>query len=342
MDMFKRRALRAPARPLFELAARQWTIAPSEPAVTARAYYLPDQIDRIIKSAFMEGHPRRLVEGGVPIVHKATRGFVFKDVHLIDGVLYKNDGTWHLRPRASRLPQLRVQTEIDHAAIYCTIPGNRYFGHWLLDDCVLYPLASKEGLPVTTAQPPAKQVPHADAYERRFEMKPLRVESAFFRELVMFDDLGQNSHKRERFGRLREKLLASLDAEPHPGVFIIRGDSGQRRILKNELEVAEHLRVRRGFRVVDVTKADVDTLLQTCVGARTVVGTEGSHLIHGLLVMPAGGSVLTIQPPKRFSLVYKDLADRERLNFGFVLGAPDGDDFVADLTEVERTLDLLP
>ena len=69
-------------------------------------------------------------------------------------------------------------------------------------------------------------------------------------------------------------------------------------------------------------------------------GVEGSGLIHGILTLEEGGGLLVLQPPTRFSAIYKDLTDRDRQQFGFVVGHPRGGDFWVDPDEVERTLDL--
>lgn len=335
-----------PLRGLHEVADRTWEIAPSERVISPAAFYLPNQIERITDWTFSPEHPRLISEGGLERIHRATRGFLLKDAYLIDGVLYKADACSHLYPRARRLPQLRVDREIERGAVYCTFPGNRYFGQWMIDDCGTYPLALAEGIPVTTAQPLPVHTQglegHTAGYENWLEMRPTRLQSAFFRELVIFDDIGQNRSKRERFKGMEQKLLAHVDAKPHPGVFILRGKTGERRILQNELELAEHLRERRGLRILDITKSDVPTIVRTCAGARLVVGVEGSHLIHGFLFLPPGGAVLTVQPPKRYCSIFKDLTDRDGQYFGFVVASAVGKDLRVDLTEVDRTLDLFP
>jgi hypothetical protein len=139
-----------------------------------------------------------------------------------------------------------------------------------------------------------------------------------------------------------EKLLSHVSHEDHPGVFILRGSAGDLRLLRNELEIAEHLRKTRGFRVLDPLKTDVPTIVATCAGARTVIGVEGSQLVHGVNVLQQGGSLLTLQPPNRFVSYFKYLTDRDQQNFGFVVGTPEGDGFKIDIEEVERTLDLFP
>ena len=113
-------------------------------------------------------------------------------------------------------------------------------------------------------------------------------------------------------------------------------------MLRNEREVAERLRDRRGFRILDPATSDVPTIVAACAGARTVIGIEGSQLIHGVNVLPPGGSLFVLQPPDRFVCFFKYLTDRDRQNFGFVVGTPAGAGFTIDPDEVERTLDLFP
>jgi hypothetical protein len=86
----------------------------------------------------------------------------------------------------------------------------------------------------------------------------------------------------------------------------------------------------------------VPTIVAACAGARTVIGIEGSQLIHGVNLLQPGGSLLILQPPDRFVCFFKYLTDRDQQNFGFVVGTPDGEGFRIDPDEVERTLDLFP
>jgi hypothetical protein len=329
-----------PTPTLEAVADASWQIAPGETRMMPRAVFLPDQMKRVL--AFSEfGTPLldlRKVDGGVESVHAATRAHLVRSAFLIDGVLYKHAASRHLHPRSTRVPRLTVEREIDRGSVYCTFGGNRFFGQWLLDDCVTYALASAEGVPVTTAHPVNA---HTAGYEDWLDMKPVRSGGVFFRELVIFEDVGQNRSKHARFQALGEKLRARVDGKPHPGVFIIRGETGMRRVLLNEREIAERLRAERGFTIVDPTTADVPAIVKACAGAQVVVGVEGSGLIHGILPLQSpGGGLLVLQPPRRFSAIYKDVTDRDRQQFGFVVGLPEGNDFRIDATEVERTLDL--
>jgi capsular polysaccharide biosynthesis protein len=334
-----RQLARRPVRSLAELATRSWEIAPAHVAPSPPALYLPDQWERV--TAFSEFSSRegdlRKVRGGGEVQHAATRALSLRDAFLIDGILYKESASLHLHARTSRLPKLRVDEEIDRAALYCTFGGNRYFGQWLMDDCASYPLASAEGTPLTTAQPVNA---HTLAYESWLEMKPIRAAAVHLGEVVIFEDIGQNPNKGARFRAMGDKLRAHVTPRPHPGVFIVRGATGMRRVLQNEREIAERLRDRRGFTIVDPVKADVPAIVRACAGAAIVAGVEGSGLIHGILTLKAGGGLLVLQPPTRFSAIYKDLTDRDGQQFGFVVGHPRGGDFWVNPEEVERTLDL--
>jgi hypothetical protein len=323
---------------LQSVAVKSWTIAPSEHAIAPPAYFLPGQLERVTGWTFADEHPRREMAGG-PGTHGATKGFLLKDVWLLDGTLYKNSARSWLAPRTSRLPRIHAKQEVDRGAIFCTAMGIKYFGQWLMDDCVTYPLACAEGVAATLERHPDI---HTTGYEQWLGMDPVRLTDAFFRELIIFEDVGQNRHKHRRFRAMHEKLLSRVKETPHPGVFIVRGATGERRLLENEMEIAERLRHSRGFRILDPTTADVPTIVATCAGARTVVGVEGSGLIHGILALRPGGSVLTLQPPNRFVRVYKHLTDRDHQHFGFVVGYPTPAGFHVDSSEVERTLDLLP
>jgi hypothetical protein len=326
-------------RDLTEVATHSWQLAPGVQEVTPPAYFLPGQLERIHGWAFTDEHPAREMRGGLQVTHGPTRAHLLEDAWLIDGVLYKGPACAHLSPRAAQLPHLHVHAELERAAIYCTPAGNRWFGQWLMDDCPMYPLARAEGTPVTTMVHPSA---HARAYEAWLGMAPTRLRSAYLRRVVLFSDVGQNRDKHRRFRAMSDALLSHVRVQPHPGVFLLRGQAGERRVLRGELELAQRLYERRGLRILDPLRADVPTLVSACAGARVVVGVEGSALMHGILALRPGASVLALQPHGRFCGLYKHLTDRDGQQFAFVVGQPLGEDFRVEPDEVERTLDLLP
>lgn len=346
-SMARKRLAREAEINLKSLAVKSWDVAPGGTFHSPPAFFLPGQMERVTgweaKRFYPFEHPARTMEGLGDVVQGPTRGCLLKDVWLIDGALYKDNATLWLSHKPSTFPRIVVEHEIERGAVYCTQNGNSWFGTWLMEDCPTYALARDEGVPVTTA--PSARFPiftQAPAYEDWFGMQPARLHTAFFRELVLFDDQSNNQSRHQRYRAMGEKLLSHVSHEAHPGVFILRGGDGDLRLLRNELEVAEHLRKTRGFRVLNPLKSDVPTIVAACAGARTVIGVEGSQLVHGVNVLQQGGSLLTLQPPNRFVSYYKYLTDRDQQNFGFVVGTPEGDGFKIDIQEVERTLDLFP
>ncbi|WP_296229753.1 glycosyltransferase 61 family protein [Pseudomonas sp. UBA4617] len=345
--MLRKRLGRHGVTDLRSIAARSWEIAPGELTVSPPAFYLPGQLERVTgwegKRFYPYVHPGPTMQGGISVQQAPTRGYLIKDVWLVEGALYKGRACHWLSLKPRPFPTISVDYEVDRAAIYCTQNGNTWFGTWIAEDCPTYALACNEGVPVTTA--PSARFPlyaQAPAYEDWLEMKPLRLRSAYFRELVLFDDQGNNRSRHVRYRAMGDKLLAHVAHAPHPGVFLLRGGDGDLRLLRNELALAEHLRATRGFRIVDPLKSDVPDIVAACAGARVVIGVEGSQLVHGLNVLQPGGCLLTLQPPNRFVSYYKYLTDRDDQHFGFVVGTPEGNGFTVDIGEVERTLDLFP
>lgn len=290
-------------------------------------------------------NPELDMAGGIYKTQAPTNAYLLRDAWLIDGSLYRGNKRFdlHSRSRTPRLnllfPKIRVELEVDRAAIYSSYDGNEFFGLRLTDDYSNYALAANEGIPVSTTQPASA---HILEYERLLGIAPVRTDGAYLREVVVIDDSGQNSNKQKRFRSNIDLLMPNFDTKSHPGVFILRRNSGSARVMHNEIEAAEHLRAKRGFRVVDVTKDDLRTILASCAGAQVIAGIEGSHLIHGIMALKPGGSILTLQPPDRFCSVIKRTTDPDNQNFGFVVGHARAGGFVIDLEEMERTLDLFP
>jgi hypothetical protein len=272
-------------------------------------------------------------------VHTPARAYLLRDAILADGALYAKGYYSRFRSRTERGMLSRIETEIDRGAVYCTSEGVTWFGNWLMSDCLTYPLTEGFGHPITVNQPLGQ---HTVDYEKVQGMSPRRLDSALIRECVVFHDVGQNAGKRLRSTQRRQKLLAGRDHQPHPGVFIVRGASGVRRLLLNEMEIAERLRDKRGFTIVDPQKLTVDEILNACAGAEAVVAMESSGMMHGIAVQEPGTAMLALQPSNRFAHPFKDVADRDGIHFGFVVGQTETADFAVDIDEVERTLDLFP
>lgn len=317
-------------------AVDQWTIARGSRVEIKPAKVLPGQLDRIRSTQFGSiDEVIRDFSGGFDSLQGATTAYRLENVMLIDGVLYSGDATRHLRKRTSRLPFRRKPKDEIRATMYETWTGNRWFGNWLAEDTLTYRLAESEGMPFTTN----RTIGHMTGYEQRLDMTPTRMFEVRFADLILFEDFAHNEHKRQRAIDFRRRM-AGQNVRRHPGVFLLRGQGGVRRVLLNEREIAETLAAKRGFEILDPLRADVDEIVRICAGADVVVGTEGSHLVHGLMLMPQDARVLVIQPPSRAVSVLKMFTDRQGQDFSLVVGEGSNEAFSADIGEIERTLDL--
>lgn len=317
-------------------AVERWDVAPASVVAIRPAKLLASQLDRIRGAEFGSVEEvLRDFRGGFDSLQQPTTAFRLKQVLLVDGVLYAGNAARHLKPRSGRLPLGLAPREVTRASIYESWVGNRWFGNWLSDDCLTYRLAEQAGAPVATTSATG----HQPAYERRLGIHPARRTSAFFEELILFDDRPHNAGKRDRATDLCRRLVGG-EPERHPGVFLLRGSTGARRILRNERAIAEHLAVRRGFRVLDPSAADLEDIVRACAGADVVAGVEGSHLVHGLMMMHPAARAFVIQPPTRTVSVLKLLTDRQGQDYSLVVGVGNDEGFDASIGEIERTLDL--
>ncbi|PBJ13086.1 glycosyltransferase 61 family protein [Flavobacterium sp. ACN6] len=329
---------------LESLAVKSWEIAPGNTTISSKAYFLEGQLERITGTAYTD-NPYAVMHGGVTTHHAPTRAYQLKDIWMVNGSIYKGlhrfllHHNTKLSPKMNYFPPAIIDTEIKDAAIYSSYDGNEFFGLWLTDDCTNYKFAASEGFPITTN---IFTSPHMFEYEELLGMNPYRTNAAYLQNALFFDDdWGNNNKKQQLFNENKDILLSKFSKNSHPGVFILRRNSGKTRIMLNEIEIAEQLRDKYGFKIVDVTQQSVNEILSACAGARMVVGIEGSHLMHGLTVLEPGAAVLTLQPPNRFCGVLKITTDMQSLKYGFVVGIQKEENFYINLEEVERTIAFL-
>ena len=327
------------ARDPESVAHEWWRIAEPEVRRVPPAILLPDQIARIRVCEF--GTIPEVVHhlrGGFEMREGPTLGYALRAADLVDGVLYAGRARRSLRPGARARPFHAVPEARTSGVLYESWVGNRWFGNWLSDDCLCYALATRFGVPVASVPAPGG---HAAAYEARLGQRPRRFDRVRFDELILINDHANNADRRARATRMRARLLLGIAAPERPGVFLLRGESGDRRLLANELEIAGRLRDTFGFLVIDPTRMEVPEILAACGGARIVAGVEGSQLVHGLIVLPPDGVLLTLQPPDRVTSVLKIATDRQGQGFAMLVGEGDKTGFRIRWDEVVATLRLI-
>jgi capsular polysaccharide biosynthesis protein len=309
------RALRG-HQALESAARRVWAIEPASVEVTGPATFLERDLERVtaLQEETTEANEERRIRGG-SIEHAATLAYELSDAVLVSGHAYSGD--WHgvFTPRAENL-RLRLDMPFlrgEHA-LASTFIGNRYFGHFIMDDLPLDLLAQGLGHVVRTDDPMS---PHQDEYRALADTAAEPVVAARFESLVVCQDFGQNRGKRERLAQLRERLTRRLPLARHAGVYLRRGDGFARRLV-NEAEVEAYL-TRQGFIVVDPMTHSVADILRLTHGVRYVVGVEGSQLCHVIFTMARGGAVVALTPADRFNNVTKDYTDATGLRYGFTV-----------------------
>ncbi len=323
-----------------QLASRTWTLEAEARERVPSALYLPDALDRVTGlGPFTTMADQRGIIAGGEVTHLPVRMHEVRRATLLDGSLYLTRHRSALRENTARFSrqQWNIQRRSE-GALCSTYFGGLYFGHWMTDDLPLTLLAGEHGTAVAVPLGPSV---HRDEYQRRSGAKSQAIEAAEFDRLLVFEDRAQTRSKIGRYLQIRQGLLASVQSQPeHPGVFLLRGTSGARRLLENESTLADWCR-SQGMKVVDPMTLSVGELIAATAGAQRVVGVEGSHLLHAMYTAAPCASFTVLLPPNRFSNVIKYWTDALSMGYAFVVGRPGKQDtFSVDLDDLKRTLGL--
>jgi hypothetical protein len=319
-------------------AQHQDILQPEETTANQPAIFLPGQLDRVTGA-----HPVSTLQKEIErvtsstAVHAATIAFHIKNATLVDGSIYA--GRYRHMLREKRPFDVNAQTShhLKKAALVSSYAGAKWFGHWLSDDCVLYPLAEEFGTPLCLRL----GFPHLQKYQDYFGEDWTAIDRAHIDHLVIFQDFAQNSLKRRRYETLRARIQSHFPRTGHDSfVYLKRGQSGVSRLIQNEDEIVETL-VNRGFAVVDVASDPLESILGTLVNAIIVISMEGSHIAHCNFALPKGGGLLTLQPSDRFTGVHRDWSECLGSRFGFVVGPRRASGYYFSSSEILRTTDLM-
>lgn len=327
---------------LEDVASDSWEVHPETAIDTHPALYPEGALDRISALSPWRSWEveQGLIDGGV-VRHAATRALVLERADLVRGFVYCGASVLRFgQGKASLIESgLPRWQEIADAHLGSVWTGADFFGHFLTDTLTLQ-LLPPAGATIVGA--PGKPYRHEAGYRALLGLdRPDMPERARIDRLTVYVDYGQNAHKTQRYDVLRARVRAASPKPPaRPGVFLCRGVDGDPRRLANQ-DALTDLLDGNGFDILDCDSLDPAEIVHRSLDARIIVGVEGSHLSHGLYPVAAGGALLVLQPPDRFAMPYKEVADALGLRFGFVVGHPAAEGFSVDLDEVRLMLDRL-
>jgi hypothetical protein len=212
----------------------------------------------------------------------------------------------------------------------------RYFGHWLNDGLLLEQLAEQLSLPSIILK--RKPWLHEPDYRKLSRLEGEQTEHGIVDRLWFVDDRGVNHGRISRIKTLRERLQSTVTRTGPKRVMLTRGALGAPRHLVNSREVQAALE-KAGFAIIFPEAESAGNLVNILSSAEIVVVVEGSAQGHCTYALPLGSTLLTIQPPTRFTANSKDRADALGLNWAFVVADPRPHGFYLPIDRLLRTLD---
>ena len=317
---------------------RQWVICEAGEYQSLPALFFEEDLKKIqsVPSvATYAGEISRLDVGTKKC--DATVAYQFRNACIAHGYVYKGamkypfvdaGETWISNAKTVHLPD---------ALITSNIYTCRYFGHWVTEALTLE-LAARH-LNVSGVTPAQTFYKHQVDYRNLIDLNPLPVDKAQCDQLMILDDIAANRFKRERFVQMRAQIRSKLNPrQSNHGVMFLRKGSGSNRLLVNEMEVADFLK-NQGFVIIDAESLTASEVMSEVLGARIVVGVEGSQLTPAIYALGDSGIILTLQPPDRFSTCHKEYTDLLGLRYGFMVCDPAPNGFKVNMNTLAKLLE---
>jgi hypothetical protein len=302
-----------------------------------KALYIESELQRITGvglSGTIPGELRQIQEHTQ--AHSATMAYQLKDLILVNGNLYAHCFKHGFNTNSKILLASGFVEVIEQETVLAqTWLGTKFFGHFLSDDVPLNRLANQLGIASGIPRSITKQ---QEEYSEIFNIRTqLLPDKAWLKSITVIDDYHFNEHKQARWKDMCDEIIRLANNPLHTGVFLMRGDTGDSRILLNEQKVAAHLQAM-GFTCINPGKMAAQEVIRAVANAKIVVGVEGSHLMHGFLGVAHSGTLLVLQPPMRFSCVYKERCDIMNIKFAFHVCEAFENGFVADINAIDILL----
>lgn len=271
---------------------------------------------------------------GTTVTHLPTLAYHIDDAILIDGAIYSGGVKYWI---AHRKVPAKPMLELHSAAVASTPQGARWFGHWLMDDCLTYEIARNFGNIICVHNQFSNQ---QEQYQTYFSQDWTEFGSARIKHLTIFEDYGHNSYKRERQHQLSQAIQKRFHSKKATRVYLRRGATGTPRPIANEPEIIETLS-NHGFIVADIEHDSLDELLSALCSAEMVVSLEGSHVSHCCFSLRRHTKLLLLQPDDRFCMIHNGWLGCIEAIQGFVVGAKTANGYFFPIRDILRTLDLM-
>lgn len=187
--------------------------------------------------------------------------------------------------------------------------SSEYFGHWLTD-FIPATIINYGTHPALSLSKPDYM--HAAGYLELLDINNvIYANKGFVKELYFLDDFFTlNSYKIKRYRALSKRIKNKISPaiNNYAGVYIVRGNNGEKRRLLNEAKVVEFLS-KKGFYILYPEKKTAHEIARILLNAPFVISVEGSALAHAILAASKHAGYLILMPPNRCCFYFKATLD---------------------------------
>ena len=326
----------SPPLPLLDVAAEVRELEPASSVPAKAPLSLPDELDRV--RDFFGGRdaqvPRLMAttwEEGPTLSYRLPNALV------ADFTVYSG-GRYDVYAGGRKRPVLTgASDEFAEAQLCTTGCAQSYFGHFLRESLPLEVLAAQRSMTALTfAREPWL---HEPGYRTLVGMNAVATSFARVEKLWITDERMLNEGWRSRFRTVRDAVRSKVTPTGDKRVYLRRGTMGKARNLLNEEAICDRLSAE-GFKIIAPESMEPAGIASVLADAELVACVEGSVQQHAFIGMPAGATMLSIQPPNRFNSIAKLLTDAVDTTFAFVVADPVENGFELQPDRLLRTLEL--
>lgn len=228
---------------------------------------------------------------------------------------------------------------LDDVVLINSMPGLRYFGHWLSDDTSAFEAFRDQPNVISLPLPTWDNAPvYASLFDHAWSQQMV----ARSRKLTLIRDLGFSRQKADRYRALRDRLRQNFGPVPDNRskvVFLRRGPSGDPRQIANSAQLENRL-AAAGVSIV-TAEGDTRQLISEMLDAAVIITIEGSQDRHAIYNLRDGGGMLTLLPPDRFYVATHEWVRCLDMHSGMVVGSVAEGGFMIDPDEVLAMVDQL-